>query len=86
MVEIRCDSATLHVYAGFGPKPTDPQLGGRQVFDGINPVHFSSPGNQVMHVYTWLWKDGAPIYPTDPVWLRPGDFYSIGPILAVSDI
>lgn len=86
MAEIRCDSATLHIYTGLGRKVTDPQLGERQFFKGRERVALASLGKQVVHVYAWLWRDAQPVWLTDPVWLWPGDTFELGPILTLSDV
>jgi hypothetical protein len=82
MAEIRCDSATLHAYYGQR-RVTDPQLGEQRTFDGREQVALPLPGDQETYVYAWLWKDGEPLFATDPLLVRPGGTYDPGSVVTI---
>ncbi len=66
MTEIRCDSATLHIYSKGYATASDPQIGERQVFDGDELASWPGP-TEATQMYAALWKNGQLVTCTEPL-------------------
>jgi hypothetical protein len=84
--EIRCDSATLHIYTDIerhGALTDDPQLGERQFFGERDTLMFPSLSDRSMRLYAVLWKDNQPMTCTYPDWVHPGGVYEVDRTMTV---
>jgi hypothetical protein len=79
MAEIRCDSATLHVYTDdeSDKSMSDSQIGERQFFDERGKLVFPLLGDRGMRVYAVLWNGNQPVTCTYNDWVHPGGTYEV---------